>query len=99
MTRTIEDYAKHDDDCSASLCLECGFTIKYHVELGWVKSHVFVPQVCTCGLDALLSASAPSLIVREDEAMRRATSQPQPGSSPADQRVEDRGGVTRKEDE
>jgi hypothetical protein len=72
MTRTIEDYARHDGDCKSWRCNQrpapvpnttfgwCGATRDSEIHyVGTVDSHAFEPHPCSCGLDALLSV-APS---------------------------------------
>lgn len=63
MTRTLQDYRpQHDNDCTSLLCGSCGFNPKDIRCNNWPaeeREHEFKPQLCSCGLDALLAECAP----------------------------------------
>ena len=56
MTRTLEDYTKHDDDCDATAW-------ERRRSVGQIPT--YDRPRCTCGLDALLAAPAPVLGVKQ----------------------------------
>ncbi len=61
-TRTLKDYAKHDEGCESSICAQCCLPAPYcrHQQaMGNKAHHVFEPSACDCGLDALLAPAPP----------------------------------------